>query len=49
MAILMASLMTLWMGSLKDLPPEAYGFYLVWSRVNVMAILCVGALVAGVH
>lgn len=32
---------TLWMSSMKDLPPEAYGFYLLYSRTTMTAIVYV--------
>lgn len=32
---------TLWLGSMDNLPPEAYAFYLVWSKSTMIGIMYV--------
>ena len=38
-AVVMMVGTTLWLGSMKHLPPEAYAFYLIWSRATMIGIL----------
>jgi hypothetical protein len=32
---------TLWMSSIDNIPPEAYGFYLMFSRATILAVMYV--------